>query len=49
MVKVIQDQQAEIEALKAENTAMKAKVETLDTLKAEVEKFTNAFYGSANK
>ena len=47
LVKAIQDQQSEIEALKAENAAMKAKVESIDNLKAEMEALKSAVYGTA--
>jgi hypothetical protein len=47
LTKAIQEQQAEIEALKAENAAMKAKVESIDNLKAEMEALKSAVYGTA--
>ncbi|MEI6852809.1 MAG: tail fiber domain-containing protein [Bacteroidota bacterium] len=54
LTKAIQEQQAEIEALKAENAAMKAKVLSIDNLKAEnismkadLEALKSAVYGSA--
>ena len=47
LTKAIQEQQAEIEALKAENAAMKAKVETVDNLKADLEALKSAVYGTA--
>jgi hypothetical protein len=47
LTKAIQEQQAEIEALKAENEALKAKVESIDNLKAEMEALKSAVYGTA--
>jgi hypothetical protein len=47
LTKAIQEQQAEIEALKAENAAMKVKVESIDNLKAEMEALKSAVYGTA--
>jgi hypothetical protein len=47
LTKAIQEQQALIEKLQAENAAMKAKVETVDNLKADLEALKSAVYGTA--
>ena len=47
LTKAIQDQQALIEKLQAENAAMKAKVETVDNLKADLEALKSVVYGTA--
>ena len=46
MVKAIQDQQAEIEALKAQNAALTLKADGFDHFKAEVENLKKAVYGN---
>ena len=46
LVKAIQDQQSEIEALKAQNAALTLKADAFDQLKAEVENLKKAVFGS---
>ena len=46
LTKAIQEQQALIEKLLAENSVMKAKVESIDQLKAEMESIKKVVYGS---
>ncbi|MEI6750727.1 MAG: tail fiber domain-containing protein, partial [Bacteroidota bacterium] len=46
LTKAIQDQQALIEKLLAENSVMKAKVESIDQLKAEMESIKKVVYGN---
>ena len=46
LTKAIQEQQAEIEALKAQNAALTLKADGFDQLKAEVENLNKAVYGN---
>ncbi|MBC7776696.1 MAG: hypothetical protein H7246_14780, partial [Phycisphaerae bacterium] len=49
LVKAVQEQQVQIEALQAENTALKTHLNELDGLRAELEKVKSAVSALAEK